>query len=155
MWQILTLDLVSGAKYLWDSNVYIKVNNSILMKICWPKMPAHAQTRHFFGYSQEIITKSFSLHSRLIFRQCLIRAYSVCSYEFLSKIKKNELLHLMPLKMKMDCRRSRVWSSGLATFFPGDWSWNHFYSHYFHGANSSREVVNYCWKDVHLVLVNA
>ena len=41
----------------------------------------------FFGYSQEIITKSSSLHSRLIFRWRLIRSYSVSSSEFLSKIK--------------------------------------------------------------------
>ena len=31
---------------------------------------------------------------------------------------------------------------------------NHFYRHSFPGADSSRAVVNYWWKDVHLVLVN-
>ena len=79
MWHILTLDLLSGTYYLRDSNVCIKVNNCILMKVCWPEMPAHAHTRHFFGYSQEIITKISSLHFRLIFRWHLIRVYSVCS----------------------------------------------------------------------------
>ena len=49
-------------------------------------LPAHAHTRHFFGYSQEIITKISSLHARLIFRRRLIRVYSACSEEFLSKI---------------------------------------------------------------------
>ena len=34
-------------------------------------MPAIAHTRHFFGYSQQIITKISSLHSRLIFRRRL------------------------------------------------------------------------------------
>ena len=118
-------------------------------------MPAHAKTWHFFGYSQEIITKSSSLHSRLIFRRRLIMAYSVCSYEFLSKIKKNKLLHPTPPKMKMDCGRSRVRSSGPATFFRGDWSRNHFYGYYFHDADSSRAVVNYWRKDVHLLMVHA
>ena len=49
---------------------------------------AHTHTRHVFGYSKEIITKISSLHSRFKFRQRLIRVYSVCSLEFLSKIKK-------------------------------------------------------------------
>ena len=40
---------------------------------------ASTHTRHFFDYSQEIITKISSLHSRLIFRRRLIRVYSVCS----------------------------------------------------------------------------
>ena len=53
--------------------------------------------------------------------------------------------------MKMDCGRSRVRSSGPATFFRGDWSRNHFYGHYFPGADSSRAVVKYYWrKDVDL-----
>ena len=53
--------------------------------------------------------------------------------------------------MKMDCGRSRVGSS--ATFFRGNWSWNHFYGHSFPSADSSRAVVS-CWRnDVHLVLV--
>ena len=34
-------------QYLRDSNVCIKVNNGILMKICWPQMPAHAHTRYY------------------------------------------------------------------------------------------------------------
>ena len=60
-------------------------------------LPAH--TRHSFGYSQEIITKISSLHSRLIFRLRLIRVYSACQ----RFKKKYELLHPTPLKMKMDC----------------------------------------------------
>ena len=100
------------------------------------------------------MTKISSLHSGLIFRRRLIRIYNVCSYEFLSKIKTNELLHPTPLKMKMDCGRWQVRSSGQATFFRGDWSWNHFYGHYFPGTDSSREFVSYWRKDVHLVLVN-
>ena len=118
-------------------------------------MPAHANTLHFFGYSQEFITKISNLYSRLIFRRRLIRVYSLCSKEFLSKIKKkNELLHPMPLKMKIECGRSRNRSSGPATFFRADWSWNHFYGYYFPGADSSRAVVNYWRKYKHLVLVN-
>ena len=54
----------------------------------------------------------------------------------------------------MDCGRSQVRSSGVATFFRGDWSWNHFYGHSFPSADSSRAVVNYWQKNVHLVLVN-
>ena len=42
-------------------------------------LPAHAYKRHFFGYSQKIVTKIFSLHARLIFRRRLIRVYSACS----------------------------------------------------------------------------
>ena len=100
MWQIFTLDLVSGPSYLRDSNVCIKVNNGILMKICWREMPAHAYTRHFFGYSQESITKISSLHSRLIFRRRLIGS-TVCVHKnFYQIFKKNELLHPTPLKMK-------------------------------------------------------
>ena len=56
--------------------------------------------------------------------------------------------------MKMECGRSRDGSSGPATFFRGDWSWNHFYGHSFSSADSSRAVVNYWRNDVHLVLVN-
>ena len=52
-------------------------------------LPAHTHKQHFFGYSQEIITKISSLHTRL---------------------------HPTPLKMKMDCGRSQVRSSGPATF---------------------------------------
>ena len=52
------------------------------------------------------------------------------------------------------CGRSRVQSSGPATFFRGDWSWNHFYGHSLPTADSSRAVVSYWQKDVHLVLVN-
>ena len=91
------------------------------MKICWPEMTVHAYTWHFFGYSQEIITKKSSFPSRLILRRHMIRVYSVCSQKFLSEIfKKNELLHPMPHKMKMDCGWSRVRFSGWATFFHGD-----------------------------------
>ena len=56
--------------------------------------------------------------------------------------------------MKMDCGRSQVPSSSTATSFRGDWLWNHFYSHSFHSADSSRAVVNYWQNDVCLVLVN-
>ena len=105
------------------------MKNGILMNICWPEMPAHAHTGHLFGYSQEIMTKKSSLPSRLILRRCLIRVYSVCSQEFLSKIKTNELLYPKLLKLKMDCGRSRVRSSGPATFF--HWSSNIFYGHFF------------------------
>ena len=71
---------------------------------------------------------------------------------FYQRLNKNELLHRRSLKMKMDCGGSWARSSGPATFFRGDWSWNHFYGHYFPGADSSRAVVNYYWrKDVHLV----
>ena len=154
MWQILTLDLVSGAQYLRDSNVWIKVNNGILMKICWPEMSAHAHIRHFFGYYQEITTKISSSHSRLIFRRRLI-ASTVCVHKNFCQRLKNELLHSTPHKMKMGCGRSRVRSSGPGTFFRGDCSWNYFYGYYFPGADSNREVVNYWRKDVHLVLVNA
>ena len=49
---------------------------------------------------------------------------------------------------------ARFRSSGPATFFCGDWSWNHFYGHFLPTADSSRAVVIYWWKDVHLVLVN-
>ena len=79
-------------------------------------LPAHAHTRHFFGYSQEIITKIYSLHARLIFRRRLIRVCRGISVKDL----KNELLHPTPLKMKIDCGRSRVRSSGPATFFRED-----------------------------------
>ena len=120
-----------------------------------PEMPAHASNlRHLFGYSQEIINKKSSLPSRVILRRRLISVYNVCSQEFLSKIKKNKLLHPTPLKMKMDCGRSLVRSSGPATFFRGDWSWNHFYGHSFPCVDSSRALVNYWRNDVHLVLVN-
>ena len=68
---------------------------------------------------------------------------------------KNEILHPTPLNMKLDYGRSRVRSSGPATFFREDKSWNHFYGHNFPGADSNGAVVNYWRKDVHLVLVNA
>ena len=57
----------------------------------------------------------------------------------------------MPLKIKMDWGPSWVRSSGPATFFRGHWSRNHFYGHYFPGADYSRAVVKYYWrKDMHL-----
>ena len=56
--------------------------------------------------------------------------------------------------MKTDRGQSRVRSPGPATFFRGHWSCNHFYAHSFPFADSSRAVVNYWPKDVHLVLVN-
>ena len=120
---------------LRDSNVCTKVDNGILMKIRWPEMPAHALTRYFLGYSQEIITK---------FLVCILASYSdgvwsgsaVCvHWNFYQRLNKNELLHPTPLKMKMDCGWSRVRSSGPATFFGGGWSRNHFYGHYFPGAD--------------------
>ena len=54
----------------------------------------------------------------------------------------------------MDCGRSKVRCSSLATFLRKDWSLNHFYGHSFPGADPSRAVVNYWRNDVHLVLVN-
>ena len=36
-----------------------------------------------------------------------------------------------------------VRSSGLATFFRGEWSWNHFYGHSLPTTDSSRAVVSY------------
>ena len=56
-----------------------KVNNGILIKMCCPKMPVHAHTWRFFGYSQKNITNSSSLHFCLIFRQRLSRVHSACS----------------------------------------------------------------------------
>ena len=58
------------------------------------------------------------------------------------------------MRIRLACGRSRVQSSGPATFFSGDWSWNHFYGRSLPTANSSRAVVSYWQKDVHLVLVN-
>ena len=108
-----------------------------------------------YNYSQEVITKISSLHSRLIFRRCLIRV-TVCVHRNFYQRLKNELLHPTPLKMEMDCGRLLVRSSGPATFFRGDWSCIRFYGQYFTGADSSGSVVNYnCRKDVHLVLVNS
>ena len=49
--------------------------------------------------------------------------------------------------------RLQVWSSGPATFFHGDWSWNNFYGHSLPTADSRRAVVRYWWKDVHFLLV--
>ena len=40
-------------------------------------MPAHAHTRHFFSYSQEIISKISSLHSRLRISSLHIQTASV------------------------------------------------------------------------------
>ena len=127
------------------------MNNGILKKICWPKMPVHAHTRHFFGYSQEIITKISSLHSRLIFRRRLIRVYRVWSHEFLSKIKTKMNYYT---RMKMYCGRSQVRSSGPAILFREDWSWNNFCGHSFPSADSNGALVNYWRKDVPLVWVN-
>ena len=51
------------------------INESLLTR----NALARTHTQYFFGYSQEIINKISSLHSRLIFRRRLIRVYSVCS----------------------------------------------------------------------------
>ena len=40
-------------------------------------------------------------------------------------------------------------STGSATFFHGDWSWNIFYSHSLPSADSRRAVVTFWWKKVH------
>ena len=56
--------------------------------------------------------------------------------------------------VRLACVRLRVRSLGPATFFCGDWSWNHFYGHSLPTTESSRAVVSYWRKDVHLVLVN-
>ena len=50
------------------------------------------------------------------------------------------LTHVRPPGMG----RSRVQSLGSATFFRGDWSWNHFYGH----SLPTRAVVTYWRKDV-------
>ena len=48
--------------------------------------------------------------------------------------------------------RSWVGSSGPATFFCGDGSCNHFYDHSLPSTDSSRAVVSYWRKDVHIIL---
>ena len=58
------------------------------------------------------------------------------------------------MRVRPACRRLRVRSWGPATFFCGDWSGNHFYGHSLPTPDSSRAVVSYWRKDVHLVLVN-
>ena len=50
--------------------------------------------------------------------------------------------------------RSQVGSSGPATFFCGSGSRNHFYGHSHPSTDSSRAVVSYWRKDVHIILVN-
>ena len=59
------------------------------------------------------------------------------------------------MRARPACGRSRVRSSGPATFFRCAWSWNHFYGHSLHTTDSSRQVVSYWQNDVHLVLVNS
>ena len=72
---------------------------------------------------------------------------------FYQRFKKtNELLYPTPLKMKMDCGRSRVRSSGPATFFTGDRSWNHFYGHSFPSADSGQLSIS--GERMRTVLVN-
>ena len=58
------------------------------------------------------------------------------------------------MRVRLACGLSRVRSSGPVTFFHGVWSSNHFYSHSHSNTDSSRAVVSYWQKDVHLVLVN-
>ena len=102
------------------------------------------------------------LFSRVKNLVCLLTSYwdgvwsgsTMCVHKNFYQRLKNKLLHPTPLKMKMDCGRSRVRSSGPATFFRGYWSWNHFYGHSFPSADSISSVVNYWRNDVHLVLVN-
>ena len=53
------------------------------------------------------------------------------------------------MHVRLVIRWSWVRSSGLATVFHGDWSWNHFYGHSLRAADSSRTVVSFCWKDAH------
>ena len=50
--------------------------------------------------------------------------------------------------------RSRVGSSGPATFFCENGSQNHFYGHSLPSTDSSRAVVSYRRKDVHIILVS-
>ena len=50
-------------------------------------------------------------------------------------------------------RRSRVRSSGPAAFVCRDGSRNHFYGHYLPTTDSSRAVVSYWRKDVHIILL--
>ena len=49
--------------------------------------------------------------------------------------------------------RSSVGSSSPATFFCEDGSRNHFYGHSLPSTDSSRAVVSYWQKDVHIILV--
>ena len=58
------------------------------------------------------------------------------------------------MHVRLVFRRSWVRSSSLATFFHGDWSWNHSYGHSLPMTDSSRAVVRYWRKYVHQVLVN-
>ena len=58
------------------------------------------------------------------------------------------------MRVRLAWGRSRVRCTGPATFFRGDWSWNHFDGHFLPTADSSRTAVSYWRMDVHLVLVN-
>ena len=42
---------------------------------------------------------------------------------------------------------------GSATDFRGDWSWNHFYGHSSHSADSRMVVIGYSWSNVHKYLL--
>ena len=70
------------------------------MKICRPEMPALAHTRHVFGYSQEIMSKISSLHSRLIFRRRLIRVTVCVHRNFYQRLKKMNYYTRHSLKWK-------------------------------------------------------
>ena len=50
--------------------------------------------------------------------------------------------------------RSRVGSSGPATFVCGDGSRNHFYGHSLPSTDSNGAVVSYWRRDVHIIQVN-
>ena len=77
--------IINRQQYIYKSELRF-LNENLLTR----NTRARIYTQHLFGCSQEIITNSniCSLLSRLILRRRLIRIYTVCSQEFLSKIKK-------------------------------------------------------------------
>ena len=52
------------------------------------------------------------------------------------------------MRVRLVCRPLRVQSTSPGTFFSWDWSWNHFYGHSLHTADSSRAkgcALSTCW----------
>ena len=70
------------------------------------------------------------------------------------KSLKGPCLKLGWMDVRLVFMRSRIGSSGPATFFCGDASRNHFYGRSLPSTDSSRAVVSYWRKDVHIILVN-
>ena len=58
------------------------------------------------------------------------------------------------MHVRLVSMRSRVGSSGPATFFCGDGSRNQFCGHSLPSTDLSRAFVSYWRKDVHIILVN-